>query len=264
MPPEIQLHIDQNMALSSDERLQRDCERLNSEPGKLTGHACSKCLNRGLIYFVRDGEIVAGQCLCAEIRAEMRRISNSGLADLLNSCTLDSFQTPEPWQRHMKKLAELFVSEAGANGSWFYVGGQVGAGKTHLCAAIVGNFLRAGKAARYMLWRDEVVALKPSVNDDVEYAQRINPLKTVGVLYVDDLFKSGAGKSPTPADVNIAFELLNHRYINRQLVTVLSSEWSVDELLSFDEAVGSRIYERTREFCMFIDRDTGRNWRLRK
>lgn len=263
-PSEIQAIINQNMELSSDERAQKDCDHRNSLKGNLSGYDCPKCLNRGINYLVRDGEVIGRQCACAEIRADIRRFKNSGLSGLLDSCTFDLFQSPEEWQRSMRRLARQFVTESATSGKWFYAGGQVGSGKTHLCTAIAGELLHSGKSARYMLWRDDVVQLKACVNDDVAYSKLINPLKSATVLYIDDLFKTAAGKRPTDADIHIAFELLNHRYINRQLITILSSEWSVDDLIDIDEAVGSRIYERTKEYCLFIPRDKGRNWRLKK
>ena len=82
------------------------------------------------------------------------------------------------------------------------------------------------------------------------------------MLYIDDFFKTERGKSPTSGDINIAFELLNYRYINGQLITIISCERDVDEVMRIDEAVGSRIYERTRGNCVCIDSKPGRNYRL--
>ena len=67
---------------------------------------------------------------------------------------------------------------------------------------------------------------------------------------------------PTPADVNYAFEILNYRYNCPELITILSSELTEDELLDVDEAVGGRIYERARAFT--IGRSREKNYRLRK
>jgi DNA replication protein DnaC len=65
----------------------------------------------------------------------------------------------------------------------------------------------------------------------------------------------------TPADVNLAFEILNYRYVNRRLVTILSSEKTIEEILDIDEAVGSRIFERCKgHYVKFVGKE---NWRLR-
>lgn len=115
-----------------------------------------------------------------------------------------------------------------------------------------------------MLWRDEIPGLKAAINDSNEYQRLIEPLKRVQVLYIDDFLKTGKGDEPTAADLNVAFELLNARYINQELVTILSTERLIPELLDLDEAVGSRIYERSKESKIIIDRDVNRNWRLMK
>ncbi len=43
-----------------------------------------------------------------------------------------------------------------------------------------------------------------------------------------------------------AFDLLNARYIKPSLVTIISSEWTISRVLDWDEAIGSRIAERSK------------------
>lgn len=50
-----------------------------------------------------------------------------------------------------------------------------------------------------------------------------------------------SGKT-TESDINISFEIINHRYLNSKPI-IISSELTQDKLLDFDEAVGSRIIE---------------------
>ena len=105
-----------------------------------------------------------------------------------------------------------------------------------------------------MLWRDEAVKLKAMVNDTVQYEKTMQELKTVEVLYVDDFFKcgqvEGGVQKPTAADVNLAFEILNHRYNNPGFITIISSESTLDEIFSIDEAVGGRIGERAQGYVI--------------
>lgn len=108
-----------------------------------------------------------------------------------------------------------------------------------------------------MLWRDVSVRAKAVVNDE-EYGRIVDPLKRVKVLYIDDLFKGGA---PKEADIKLAFEILNYRYADQKLLTVISSERTIEELLDIDEAVGSRIYERSRGY--YLPLDGMKNWRLK-
>lgn len=239
---------------------------MNATPGTLNGYDCSDCMNRGYTYRPDGDYIIACECHCMEIRKSLQNIERSGIKGLLEQCTLGNFQSSEPWQERMKQKAQSFLSDH--ESKWFYAGGQVGCGKTHICTAICGELLKQGLAVRYMLWRDEVVKLKAAVNDSADYQKLIYPLKTSPVLYVDDFFKTsdtedGKKKKPTQGDLNVAFEILNYRYINTNLVTIISSERSIDDLIDYDEATGSRIYQRTKDYCCYIGAGQNRNYRLR-
>ena len=181
----------------------------------------------------------------------------SGLTELLKRYTMENWEAREPWQ---KKLADMVHDYANNPSGWFLLSGTPGTGKTHLCTALCGILMERGMPARYMLWRDVSVRAKACVNDEVEYQALIEPLKRVKVLYIDDLFKTGKGQQPTTGDVNLAFELINARYNDSRLLTVISSERSINEILDIDEGVGSRIYERAKEY--YADLRGRKNWRM--
>jgi DNA replication protein DnaC len=87
------------------------------------------------------------------------------------------------------------------------------------------------------------------------------------LLLLDDFLKPGRDRKgneegASAADMRLAFDLLNARYLNR-LPTIISSEWHIGELAEMDEATASRIYERCGEFMVNIKRAAGRNWRFR-
>jgi len=169
-------------------------------------------------------------------------------------------EVKENWQDITKKAALRYLLDY--QGKWFYMGGQVGTGKTMLCTAITAHFMNQGKTAKYMLWRDDAVRIKGKINTD-EYETELQKLKKTDVLYIDDLFKTERGGRPTTADLNLAFEVINYRYNNADLITIISSEFLVDELMEIDEALGSRIYQRTKDYCIFIARDKGKNYRMK-
>lgn len=251
-------------ARSCEDYLQHQCDGMNALPGGLQGLDCPECRNKGIVYLVQDSCIVHRECECMGIRGDLRRMAHSGLQNLVEQYTFDRFVDREPFQKKLKAGALDFLRNH--DRQWFFVGGQVGAGKTHLCTAIAVEFLKRGMGVRYMMWCDDAAKLKAVANDLAEYERRIQPLKTVPVLYIDDFFKTslddrGQKKSPTQADIRLAFELLNYRY-NNNCTTILSSEWTVDEILNCDEAVGSRIYQRTKEHCFVIGQDRKKNYRL--
>lgn len=240
----------------------RIAELVNAnQTGNLPGLDCPVCKNRGWFLRVReDGSRYTEECRCMTLRRNLQRIRLSGLEDMMKRYTFEAWQTQEPWQRAILKKAKTYAENPDG---WFAVCGRSGTGKTHLCTAICGELLNRGMDVRYLLWRDTIPKLKAAVKEPEEYRRIMEPLKRVKCLYIDDLFKTGKGQAPTAADVNAAFELLNYRYNNRGLLTVLSSEMIIEEINAIDEAVGSRIYERTKERQNYFDLRGRRNWRLR-
>jgi len=233
------------------------------------GYDCRICKNKGIIAELR--ELPAGiyshtyvVCKCEETRRSIMRMKRSGLKDIIKDYTFDKFEVEEPWQKSIKEAALSYAKEPKG---WFFLGGQSGAGKTHLCTAICREFLLAGKSVVYMLWRDEIVKIKETATEGGELSKMLDRYKRAEVLYIDDLFKTGRDKDnkvqkPTVADINYAFEIINYRYNNPSLLTIVSSELTEDELLDIDEAIGGRIFERAKSISIAKNRE--RNYRIRK
>lgn len=245
---------------------------LNSMEGNRNiddGYNCNICKNKGYVFKVVEHENgtyshVCADCKCAEIRRSIMRMKRSGLKDIIKDYTFDKFEAVEPWQKALKSAATDYAKKPEG---WFYLGGQSGCGKTHLCTAICREFLLEGKQVIYMLWRDDIAKLKSLALDGEERQKMIERFKRAEVLYIDDLFKTGRNPDgyepkPTAADVNAAFEIINYRYNNPSLLTIISSELNEDDLLDIDEAVGGRIFERSKSIS--IAKDRSRNYRIRK
>lgn len=238
-------------------RMQADT--VNAMAGDLKGYDCPHCRNRGYTMIVRpDGTLACRVCSCDTIRRCINRMERSGLKASIQERRLDAFQVKEPWQEALKKTAEQFVREPKG---WLLYCGQPGSGKTHLCTAVCRELLYKGMQVYYAGWRDEVQWLKNYHTDPAEREKRLREIKTSQVLYIDDLFKSG-GDAPTAADLSIAFEILNYRYQNR-LITIISTELSPEDLVTLDEATGSRIIEAASGNIAFVMPSRARNYRLR-
>ena len=94
--------------------------------------------------------------------------------------------------------------------------------------------------------------------DSYEYDKLMNTYKNSKVLLVDDLFKGNV----TQSDLNIFFEIVNHRYFNN-LPMIISTEMLMDELLKVDEAIGSRLMEMCGEYSVEL-KGSKLNYRIYK
>ena len=231
------------------------------------GYDCKICKNKGLVMELveNDGTLqpVSRNCKCVATRNAILRMKRSGLKNIITDYTFDKFEATEDWQATIKNAAKAYAK---APEGWFFIGGQSGSGKTHICTAICREFLLAGKQVIYMLWRDDIAKIKSITMEPEERKNMIDGFKNADVLYIDDLFKTGKNPDgseprPTSADINYAFEILNYRY-NTKMPTVISSECTIADLLDIDEAVGGRIAEVAKVFSLKPDRS--RNYRLKK
>lgn len=256
--------------LTAEQYEEKQCEWANANVGDLNeqdGYNCDICKNKGVVYilienpYTKRREMCMRKCECMKIRSTLRRAKASGLNNILTDYTFPKYEVVEDWQKEIKLKAQSFCMDDEAR--WFYIGGQSGAGKTHICTAIAGHYIKVGKDCRYMLWRDDAVKIKQLVNDYTEYQRIMNEYKQVDVLYIDDMFKSQNGAEPTKADINIAFELLNNRLMDKDKITIISSEFTIADALLFDEATIGRIYQQAGEFKIDIPKDIRKNYRLK-
>lgn len=242
----------------SEIKYMSEVDLLNSQKGSLTGYDCACCQNKGVIYYEEDDGLYVVPCTCMQIRKALKRIKDAGLEKLVDKCTFEKFNAEKPYQKAMVQLAKQYINRGGIG---FFVGGQSGCGKTHICTAITGQLIYRGSNAVYMQWRDDSVRLKQLANDPA-YESMIQRYKSCSVLYIDDLFKTQVGKSPTQADINLFFEIINRRYIQQER-TIISSEWTLEQILDIDEACGSRIAELCADYTISISPDRTKNFRLR-
>lgn len=252
--------------------IQKKCDFYNEEKGNLNekdGYECLLCKNKGYISVIRESGLLNGipdytqamaACKCKPVRDSIMRMKRSGLEPVIKRYTFAAYEAKEPFQVVIKEAAQRFTKE---KKGVFFIGGQSGIGKSHICTAITAQFLREGRAAYYMLWQDETTRLKAIVMDH-EYKERMDYLKAVEVLYIDDLFKpTGENSRPSPADVRIAYELINSRYANGNLITIVSSEKRLEEILDIDEATAGRLIEYAGNYAINIKADRAKNYRLK-
>ena len=234
---------------------------------QVDGYNCDRCKNRGQIQYVVEQNGIpvewSKHCDCWKARSSIRKMRASGLGNVIKEKTFDRYNAQEPWQQALKAAAVAYAKDPSG---WFVMGGQPGSGKSHLGAAICRHFLLAGRAVVYMSWLDDAAQLKGSKSDG-SYTDLVARYKEAEILYIDDLFKTeerdGVKQPPTGADIRLAFEIVNYRYNNPGLLTIVSSEYYAGQLLDIDEAVGSRIIEMAGSNSFNIAKERSRNYRLK-
>lgn len=217
---------------------------------------CPICGNTGHIIEKGPGllEIHPKICPCMKKRLSLRSLKAAGMEDMARRYTMDSYIADTPKRKAIKDAALRYI---GRDDGWFFIGGQSGSGKTHICTAICVGLMERFSSIIFMPWRDESTSLKLAMKDPDRYEKRMKALKQSPVLYIDDFLKGGT----TDADIKIAFELLNARYNTKELRTIISSELPLEEIMQIDEAMGGRIYERARGFTVEAP---GENWRTER
>lgn len=254
--------------LSREEYEKKQVDFYNSTAGNLAdidGYDCTICHNKGDIQYVKNGYVFTKPCACMDTRKAITNMKKSGLENIIRDYTFERYEAKEAWQKDIKEKAHAYLQDNEHN--WFFIGGNPGSGKTHICTAICREFLLKGQRVKYMLWKEESTVLKAVINDPHVYSEKIEKLKQTDVLYIDDFLKpiknrDGEIMPPSVADVNLAFEILDYRK-NANLRTIISSERFIGEIIAIDEATGSRILEKTKSnYFINIKRDKKRNHRL--
>ena len=247
------------------------CKMWNESSGNLheqDGYSCDLCKNKGYTVVSREYlegyEEVMRPCKCTKVRDAIVRMKRSGLEPIIKKYTFDKYIVSDGWQKTMKDTARSYAENP--RGRWLFLGGTCGSGKSHLCTAAAIHLLKQGNSVKYMQWREEAVMLKSLVNSE-EYQAKIKEYKDCDVLYIDDLFKTGKTdfggvQRPTAADINLAFEILNFRIVN-QKITIISTEYTLSELVDVDEGIAGRIAEKCEDALLNIGRDKKKDYRLR-
>lgn len=233
----------------------RDLTRQRSS--QTTEYECDICRD---MEWLLNSEGQAYPCKCREVKRYRRILEASEISSVFRELTFDNFkernETVSSAKRTAMRYAHEFESVRGQRNNSIAFLGKPGAGKTHLSIAIANVLMSRMIGVLYMPYREAIIQLKQCIMDEQNYQREMDRYKKAPVLLMDDLYK---GKI-TETDLNIIFEIINHRYL-KGLPVIVSSEKLTEDLIDFDEATGSRIIEmckgRIREFT-----ESGLNYRL--
>lgn len=229
-----------------------------------SSYSCDLCQDTGWIMKPQENMApIAVSCKCREMKKLKAMWMAAGINPELSKLNFSNFEIWNVWSQKARDTAAAYYKDfnniCGDRHNSILLCGQVGSGKTHLCVALALNFIKKEIPVVYMPYRGALTKLKQNIKDEDYYRRELLKYQSCQVLLIDDVFK---GKV-TEFDINIVFEIVNYRYLNC-LPIIVSTEYTVDELLNFDEAIGSRIYEMCKFYTVEIERSKSNNYRLRE
>lgn len=213
-----------------------------------------------------QGNQVARDCECAAKANALRYMRMSGISEIDLKKTIDDYQTfSEAELKRAKVTAHTYLTRFRGirydRHNSLLLSGKPGTGKTHLGIAVINHILNDGIPALYVSYREMITELKQlqygTEEKKLRFADEMDRLKNIGVLFIDDLFKG----SESDADKALIYDIINHRYLKGKAI-IISTEKTPDDLIKVDEALGSRIIEMCKGYTVTF-RQT-ENYRLRK
>ena len=221
-------------------------------------YECPKCKDElGFLVPVKTSYFVDGetkeyethewrQCACVEERRRKRLFKSSHITEAFQQISFDSFVLDgRPACIHdayysVRHWLDVFDSIRHTARNSIALLGEPDTGKTHLLIAASNVLINRGVSVLYFPWVEGSNELREAVAKKEDVQSRIDAMKTVDVLYIDDLYKGR--KEPTEFQQEWLFEVVNYRYLNN-LPLMVSSELFVDQLIKFDKGIARRIYE---------------------
>lgn len=220
---------------------------MNTVEHSLQEYKCPLC--RDSTFIIEDN--IATPCKCREIRIAEDILKNSGISEEFRNKTFENFdysfdlQTIEAFNICTTYISKLKNNKLPSRNKSILFLGQVGSGKTHLSMAVANKLMANNIGVIYMPYREAITKIKQNILDEEYYIKITNRYKNATYLLIDDLFKGNISKS----DINIMFEIINHRYFNHMPI-IVSSEKTFEELIDIDEAIGSRLIEMSGEYLI--------------
>jgi DNA replication protein DnaC len=239
-------------------------------PKERESHHCNVCQDQGYIYKVDGLYEIAIKCKCQTLKEAKQRLEKSGLGELLETKSLDNYETTTAYQKHIKEIATKYIEEY-KNGNRYSLAllGQSGVGKTHIMSAVSRELLDAGVEVKYHIADDIIQRLQSNKYDEQNYQLEFGKIVKAEILYIDDLFKSSITnyykqENIKIADLKVIFEIINYRY-NKKMPILLNSEIHFERFSDIDQAIIGRINEMCNyKYLVSIKPDINKNYRLIK
>ena len=228
--------------------------QFNGTWGKLNGKTCRVCLNKGFIM-IHDGKYtMARTCECV-------RQAKSEEYELMSRCSFENYAIKHEWQRALLSRAKAWTRQA--EYPFLYLGGKSGTGKTHLAISALAVLMRKGHDVLFVNWREESRDMKMQMTDFPTYNAKLERLKRVNVLFIDDFLWAPRGGIPSDEDFRLSKEIVDVRTA-RGLKTIITANYTVRKLCELSEEIGGRINYAaggSKNFAITI-RESAENYRM--
>jgi DNA replication protein DnaC len=182
-----------------------------------------------------------------------RLIGRSGLGRRFQQRTFENFECSTPEQQKCFNLAKRYAdtfADRLQDGKGLLMIGSIGAGKTHLAAAIANQLLAAGIPVIFKTAIDLLSDIRSTYDTETQESKVVDTYGTVELLILDDLGK----EKVTAWAASMIFSIINARYEN-MLPTIITTNHGCKELaaaLGDDRTRAEAIVSRLQETCVTV------------
>lgn len=192
------------------------------------------------------GTRTVAECKCQQERRQERLFKSSRITEQFRSVGFRGFETTNRPQcvRDALNIAldyyHRFEEIKSTRQNSMALLGPPGSGKTHLLMAVCNGLMRQEVGVHYFPWVEGFGDLKDNLD---ELESRLEVMRQVDVLFIDDLFK---GRTfPTDFQLEQLFSVVNYRYNERKPMLV-SSERDIDAISEIDQGIARRLWEPSK------------------
>ena len=234
------------------ERMMAACKKVEDN------YECNKCRDLGYTFREVNGCDMAIPCECKDKKEALQKLEKCGLSDVFKKKTFKTYKTEKRYQLEAKTKAMKYCNEFKDTNASLILCGQPGSGKTHLGIAAMLNLIDKNIGVKYEEYTSMILNLKQSVMDEENYIREEAKYTEPRVLFLDDFLKG----NPNSTDLKYIYKIINTRYL-KSMPIILSTELTIDEIISWDEAVGSRLVEMSQGNIITFNKNCD-NYRLRQ